>query len=68
MPATTRTRTRPYPAPWVWLLAGVFLLLPFAARAHDGAHLHPHGAEYLWLGLFAAGVTGAGRVTLRARR
>ena len=66
MPATTRTR--PSLAPWAWLLAGMFLLVPFAARAHDGAHLHPHGAEYLWPGLFAAVVTGAGRVILRARR
>ncbi|MGQ0566028.1 MAG: hypothetical protein ACT4OK_13280 [Gemmobacter sp.] len=68
MPATPRTLARPPLWPWVLPFAGLFLLIPLAARAHDGAHLHPHGADLLWLAGAAALLTGAGGAIARARR
>jgi len=68
MPAKTRAAS---PAP-LWPrarpLAVLFLLVPFAARAHDGPHLHPHGTEYLWQALAAALLVGAGWAIGRWRR
>ncbi len=68
MPAKTRAvRSAPL-WPWALLLAGVFLLVPFMARAHEGPHLHPHGVETLWIALTAAVIVGAGWAVLRRWR
>ena len=66
MPATTRTRTPM--APLAKLMAGVLLLVPLAARAHDGMHPHPHGVEYIWTALVATLAVGAGWAIARWQR
>ncbi len=45
------------------------LLIPVAASAHDGAHLHPHGSEpaVAGLGLLAV-IAMAGVALFRGRR
>ena len=47
--------------------AVAFALLPGAALAHGGPHLHPHGSDAFWLILVAA-VIGAGILADRLRR
>ena len=64
MPATPRTPLWP----WALPLAGLFRLVPFAAKADDGPHLPPHGIETLWLALTAALPVGAGCAVARKHR
>ena len=44
-----------------------FALLPGAALAHGGPHLHPHGSDAFWLVLIAV-IVGAGILADRLRR
>lgn len=60
MPARTQTARR-LPA-WTWglPLAGLALMIPFAAFAHEGANPHPHGIANVWVGVAAVLGAGAG--------
>ena len=44
-----------------------FVLLPGAALAHGGPHLHPHGSDAVWLILVTV-IIGAGILADRLRR
>lgn len=45
------------------------LLVATPAAAHEGAHLHPHGAGEVWLGLaLGAAAVVAGLLVVRGRR